>query len=230
MEHLGHSQREEEPHPREGRTLVTRRLSPDRNLAGNVRVQHHKEHAGDLHQAGSAAPIDRGQRRAQWMARAQAGDAEAYRALLDDVGPAVLSFLSRRIDDRDDLADAYQETFLALHRARHTYQPARPIEPWLFAIARNVAADFGRRRRRRAGHEIVTDHTPEPAVEPERDVGARLDAALRALPIRQREALQLLKFQGLTVAEAAARVGTTPGALKVRAHRAYVALKSAFRK
>jgi RNA polymerase sigma-70 factor (ECF subfamily) len=164
------------------------------------------------------------------MARAQAGDADAYRALLDDVGPAVLSFLSRRIDDRDDLADAYQDTFLALHRARHTYQPTRPIEPWLFAIARNVAADFGRRRRRRAVHEIVSDHTPEPTVEPERDVGARLDAALRALPNRQREALQLLKFQGLTVAEAAARVGTTPGALKVRAHRAYVALKSAFRK
>ncbi len=209
---------------------MTRRLSPNRNLAADVRVQHHKEHAGDPHQAGSAAPTDRGQRRAQWMARAQTGDAEAYRALLDDVGPAVLSFLSRRIDDRDDLADAYQETFLALHRARHTYQPARPIEPWLFAIARNVAADFGRRRRRRAGHEIVTDNAPEPTVEPERDVGARLEAALRALPTRQREALQLLKFQGLTVAEAAARAGTTPGALKVRAHRAYVALKSAFRK
>lgn len=180
--------------------------------------------------AAAVAGADRGQRRAQWMARAQAGDGDAYRALLDDVGPAVLSFLSRRIDDRDDLADAYQDTFLALHRARHTYQPTRPIEPWLFAIARNVAADFGRRRRRRAGHEIMTDNTPEPSVEPDRDVGARLDAVLRALPNRQREALQLLKFQGLTVAEAAERAGTTPGALKVRAHRAYVALKAAFRK
>jgi RNA polymerase sigma-70 factor (ECF subfamily) len=199
-------------------------------LAARARVEHQQEHGGGSSNAAVAAGTDRGQRRAQWMARAQAGDADAYRALLDDVGPAVLSFLSRRIDDRDDLADAYQDTFLALHRARHTYQPTRPIEPWLFAIARNVAADFGRRRRRRSGHEIVTDNAPEPAVEPERDVGARLDAVLRALPNRQREALQLLKFQGLTIAEAAERAGTTPGALKVRAHRAYVALKAAFRK
>jgi RNA polymerase sigma-70 factor (ECF subfamily) len=53
---------------------------------------------------------------------------------------------------------------------------------------------------------------------------------MRALPNRQREALQLLKFQGLSIREAAARVGTTPGALKLRAHRAYLALKTAFRK
>jgi RNA polymerase sigma-70 factor, ECF subfamily len=209
---------------------VTRRLPPARALAVRARAEHPYAHANGSLGAAVGVRTDRGHRRAHWMARAQAGDSDAYRALLDDVGPAVLSFLSRRIDDRDDLADAYQDTFLALHRARHTYQPSRPIEPWLFAIARNVAADFGRRRRRRSGHEIVTADTPEPAVEPERDVGARLDAVLRALPIRQREALQLLKFQGLTVAEAAARAGTTPGALKVRAHRAYVALKAAFRK
>jgi len=127
------------------------------------------------------------------------------------------------------LADAYQDTFLALHRARHTYQPSRPIEPWLFAIARNVAADHSRRRRRRARYELLTDAAPDPSVEPDRDLGAELDKALRALPARQREAFDLLKFQGLTVAEAAARTGTTPGALKVRAHRAYVALKAAFR-
>ena len=172
---------------------------------------------------------DRGHRRAGWMARAQAGDGEAYRALLDDLGPAVLSFLSRRVADRDDLSDAYQDTLLAMHRARHTYQPSRPIEPWLFAIARNVAADYGRRRRRRVGHEVLMAVLPDRPVEAERDVGAQLDAALRRLPNRQREALQLLKFQGLSVAEAAARAGTTPGALKVRAHRAYVALKAAFR-
>jgi RNA polymerase sigma-70 factor (ECF subfamily) len=172
---------------------------------------------------------DRSRRRAQWMAQAQRGDGTAYRALLDEIGPAIARFLSRRVRDREDLADAYQDTFLALHRARHTYQPLRPIEPWLFAIARNVAADHGRRRQRRARYEILTDTAPEPVVEPERDLGLQLNMALRALPNRQREALQLLKLQGLSVAEAAARAGTTPGALKVRAHRAYVALKAAFR-
>jgi RNA polymerase sigma-70 factor (ECF subfamily) len=164
------------------------------------------------------------------MALAQHGDGTAYRALLDDIGPVIASFLGRRMRDREDLADAYQDTFLALHRARHTYQPMRPIEPWLFAIARNVATDYGRRHQRRARHEVLTDTVPEPAAETERDFGSRLDTALRALPNRQREALQLLKFQGLSIAEAAARLGTTPGALKIRAHRAYVALKAGFQK
>jgi RNA polymerase sigma-70 factor (ECF subfamily) len=135
------------------------------------------------------------------------------------------------VRDDQDLADAYQDTFLALHRARHTYQPQRPIEPWLFAIARNVVADYGRRWERRSRHELLTDSDPEPVPEqPPRDFGAELAAALRALPNRQREALQLLKFQGLSIREAAARVGTTPGALKLRAHRAYLALKASFRK
>lgn len=201
---------------------VSRRFASDRNLAAGRPVGVHRKH--------DALPDDRGRRRMDLMRRAQAGDAEAYRTLLDDLGPAVLSFLGRRVRDRDDLADAYQDTFLALHRARHTYQPSRPLEPWLFAIARNVAADYGRRRRRRLMHEMLTDALPDSPVEPERDVGAQLDTALGRLPNRQREALQLLKFQGLTVAEAAARAGTTPGALKVRAHRAYVALKAAFRR
>jgi RNA polymerase sigma-70 factor (ECF subfamily) len=139
-------------------------------------------------------------------------------------------FLRRRLRDHEDLADAYQDTFLALHRARHTYHPFRPIEPWLFAIARNVAADYGRRRQRRTRYEILTDAAPERTTESQRDLGAELDTALRALPNRQREAVQLLKVQGLSIHEAAARVGTTPGALKLRAHRAYLALRAAFRK
>jgi len=76
----------------------------------------------------------------------------------------------------------------------------------------------------------LTDVPPETANEPERDSSTRLETILRMLPVRQREALQLLKVQGLTVNEAAARVGTTPGALKIRAHRAYIAVKAAFRK
>jgi RNA polymerase sigma-70 factor, ECF subfamily len=178
----------------------------------------------------AAGTPDRSRRRAGWMALAQSGDGIAYRALLDDLGPVVVKFLGRRLRDRQDLADAYQDTFLAMHRARHSYQPLRPIEPWIFAIARNVAADYGRRHVRRARHEILTDVTPETVNEPERDSNPRLETILGTLPIRQREALQLLKVQGLTVNEAAARAGTTPGALKIRAHRAYIAVRAAFRK
>ncbi len=176
-------------------------------------------------------PTDPRRRRAMWMALVQDGDATAYRALLDDLGPVLVRFLRRRLRDSEDLADAYQDTFLALHRARHTYQPPRPIEPWLFAIARNVVADHGRRWQRRNRYEILTESAPESLPDPPpRDFGSELATAIRALPNGQREAVQLLKIQGLSIREAAARVGTTPTALKLRAHRAYLALRAAFRK
>lgn len=174
-------------------------------------------------------PAERSRRRAHWMALAQHGDGTAYRALLDDLGPQLTRFLRHRLRDREDLADACQDTLLALHRARHTYRPVHPIEPWLFAIARNVAADYARKWHRRRRHETLTDEAPDRHAEPARDFRADLDTALRALPSPQREALQLLKLQGLSIREAAARVGATPGALKLRAHRAYLALRAAFR-
>jgi len=160
------------------------------------------------------------------MARAQEGDGEAYRALLDDVGPLVSHVLSRRLADPADAQDAYQETFIALHRARHTYQPSRPLEPWLLAIAKNVAADFGRRNRRRAMREILMETLPEHAVQPARDLRMRFQRALASLPATQRDALFLLKLDGLSVTEAAAKAGTSPGALKVRAHRAQATLRT----
>src|SRR5690348_594207 len=69
-------------------------------------------------------------RRAALMAAAQSGDADAYGQLLNEIGPSVMSFLRARVRDTDEAADLYQETFLALHRARHTYDPNRPLEPW----------------------------------------------------------------------------------------------------
>lgn len=173
---------------------------------------------------------DRRRRRARWMALAQHGDATAYRALLDDLGPLLTRFLRRRVRDTEDLADAYQDTFLAMHRARFSYQSPRPIEPWLFAIARNVAADYGRRWHRRHRHELSSELTPEPIADPScAEPRPALATVMRTLPNRQREALQLLKLQGLSIREAASLVGTTPGALKLRAHRAYLALRAAFR-
>lgn len=164
--------------------------------------------------------------RAAWMARAQQGDGEAYRTLLDDIGPLVAHVLGRRLADPADAEDAYQETFFALHRARHTYEPSRPLEPWLLAIAKNVAADFGRRNRRRALREVLMEVLPEQVVQPTRDMRTRFQSALAGLPTTQRDALVMLKLDGLSVAQAAAKVGTSPGALKVRAHRAHSTIRA----
>ena len=83
--------------------------------------------------------------RAAWMARAQAGDGEAYRLLLDNVASDLRSFFRRRLRETQEVEDHVQETLMTLHRARHTYDPARPFEPWLYAIARNTLADAFRR-------------------------------------------------------------------------------------
>src|SRR3989442_56973 len=159
------------------------------------------------------------------MAEAQRGNVEAYRALLDDVGPEIMGFLRARVRDPQDLADLYQETFLALHRARRTYKPPRPVEPWLFAIARHVLARHTQRDRTRMARELLVDSLPEALTEEGGYGRVRLVQALERLPPPHREAIELLKLEGLSTEAAAARVGTTPRALRVRAHRAYQALR-----
>ena len=163
--------------------------------------------------------------RARWMRRIQAGDLEAYRELLDDVGPMILGFLRRRVSDPAEVEDVYQDTLMALHRARHTYEPSRPLEPWLFAIARHVVTDHARRRCGRAAFEVLVDSLPERPAGVESAGAARLVAVLGRLPTGQREAFTMLKLEGLTAVEAAARAGVRVGALRVRAHRAYRALR-----
>jgi len=167
----------------------------------------------------------RSAQRTQWMEGAQRGDREAYRALLTDIASPLLGFLRRRIADPHEVEDVYQDTLMALHRARHTYDPSRPFEPWLFAIARHVAVDHFRHRMVHASHEVLVEELPEPAgdADPARP---RLAEALDRLPPAQREAFEMLQLEGLSVAAAAARVGITTGALKVRAHRAYKALRA----
>jgi RNA polymerase sigma-70 factor, ECF subfamily len=167
----------------------------------------------------------RSAQRTRWMECVQRGDREAYRALLTDIASPLLRFLRPRIADPHELEDVYQDTLMALHRARHTYDPSRPFEPWLFAIARHVAVDHFRYRMVHTSHEILVEELPEPVgdADPARP---RLAEALDRLPQAQREAFEMLQLEGLSVAAAAARVGITTGALKVRAHRAYRALRA----
>jgi RNA polymerase sigma-70 factor (ECF subfamily) len=174
---------------------------------------------------------DRSRRRALLMQRLQAGDADACRELLDDIGPAVTGFLRRRIADSGELEDVYQEVFMALFEARQTYEPGRPLEPWLFAIARNVAADHLRRHWTRASwQELAADPPDRPDLSLDEPPGAAPDLAeaLEKLPPNQREAFSMLKLEGLSLEAAAARSGVSVGAVKVRAHRAYKALRKLF--
>jgi RNA polymerase sigma-70 factor (ECF subfamily) len=157
------------------------------------------------------------------MEQVQRGDEHAYRALLDDVAPSLASFLRSRTPAAD-VEDVYQEVLVAMHRVRHTYDPRRPFEPWLFGIARFVAASYFRRQ---AGvrREVVVDEVPDVAIGDDGPGTHAIAEALRGLSPTEREAIRLLQIEGLSFEEAAERMGTSPGAAKVRGHRAYKALR-----
>ncbi len=163
--------------------------------------------------------------RAMWMEKAQAGDRLAYRSLLDDIHGELARYVRRRTRDPQEVEDIVQEVLLTIHRARHTFDPARPFEPWMYAIARNTTIDYGRRRATRGQREILTEQLPEVAADAA-STDAPLTAALARLPPNQREAFSMLKLEGLSVEAAAERAGVTPGTLRVRAHRAYRAVKA----
>jgi RNA polymerase sigma-70 factor (ECF subfamily) len=166
-----------------------------------------------------------------------AGDTRAFEALYRRLAPRVVGYLRVMSGNAGLAEDLAQTTFLKVHRARDTWQRGAQVEPWVFAIARRTFLDH-RRREKRARESLSADGTlPEPmpeGIEPLHGFD-RLDdqqtlviqKRLAALPEPQREALVLLKIEGLSTAEAAAVAGTTQGAIKLRAHRAYESLRQA---
>lgn len=162
---------------------------------------------------------------AQLMERAQAGDREAFHALFREAGPLITRFLRRRLPDREETDDICQEALLAVYRSRHTYQPGRSFEPWLFAIVRNVSAEYLRRKRVQLGWPEALDEAPEVSGQSDSSLALELNEALETLSPNQREALSLTHLLGLSLAEASRRAGTTIGSMKVRIHRARQSLR-----
>jgi RNA polymerase sigma-70 factor, ECF subfamily len=174
---------------------------------------------------------------AELMARYCDGDRAAFDALYAAVAPRLFAFVARLVGERALAEDVMQEALIKLHQARALYVRGADPLPWIFTIARHAALDELRRRKRARVRLVDGDGAPpEPRADLRGDPeGARRDeesgsgaaalAALDSLPAPQKEALVLTKVEGLSQAEAAARAGTTPGAIKLRAHRAYVALR-----
>lgn len=127
-----------------------------------------------------------------------------------------------------DTEDVVQECLLALHLKSHTYDPAQPFEPWLYAVARYKLIDL--LRRRQPGRELSLDLLAETlefadgseASEPQ--AGADLAVLLAHLPDKQRRPIELVKLEGRSVAEAAATTGLSISAVKVGIHRGLKAL------
>lgn len=164
------------------------------------------------------------------MRKAQDGDRLAYEALLTVVMPLVRAFTRTRLPDADGVEDVAQETLLAIHRDRHTWDPARPFLPWMYAIARNRLLDLIAKRCRQRWNEIGGDAALEDVASVEasadRDpVNRFLRRALAMLSTKQRDVIQMLKFEGLSVADISLKTGMSASSVKVTAHRGYKALR-----
>ena len=174
-------------------------------------------------------------RRSAWMRAAQDGDRQAYAALLRDCVPMIQQVARRRGVAADRIDDVVQDVLLAVHRARHTYDPDRSFTAWLGAIAVRRAIDVLRRHGRHERREVqgspAYENHPDPDAGPaqrlEQKHRARLlGAAVAELPVGQREAVEQLALQERSLSEAAAATGRSKGALKVNLHRALKALRA----
>ena len=162
------------------------------------------------------------------MVAAQRGDRHSYETLLTRIAGLVQAFVRKRAGDASWCDDVVQESLLAVHRARHTYDPARPFAPWLYAIVQNRFIDALRVQRRRLLRELQTDAVTEfgARAPQERDALLRdVRRAVSGLPDKQRRVIELLKFEDLSVREVATRLGMTETNVKVTAHRGYRALR-----
>jgi len=170
----------------------------------------------------SFADLDR------WMERYQQADPDAPAALVGALSPALLRFFKSQVASREQADDLLQETWLRIHRVRHTYRPGAPVLPWIYAIARRVRVDGYRRTRRITLHEIAMDTDTFPVVPAcieAQALGPTFDTLIAALPQAQREVVTMLKVGGLSLEEIARATSSTVGAVKQKAHRAYERLR-----
>jgi RNA polymerase sigma-70 factor (ECF subfamily) len=157
----------------------------------------------------------------------QRGDATAVTALVESLSPQLYRFFASQMGSRTDAEDMLQDAWLRIHRARHTYRPSEPLLPWVYAIARRVRVDNYRKRQRIESRETSAYVLSElPVHEEETSNLPPFEELVASLPESQREVLNMLKVNGLSIEEVARATSSTVGAVKQKAHRAYERLRS----
>ena len=170
------------------------------------------------------------------MNGAQKGDAAAYRCLLERLSRLLRRYFTGRLARMGrggaEAEDLVQEVLIAIHTRRHTYDPAQPFTPWVYAIARYKLVDHVRRASAAMSHIPLEAAAEVPAndVRAASESGLDLDRLLAKLPATSRLVIQDMKLHGLSVAETARRHGLTESAVKVRIHRGLKALALAIKR
>ena len=151
------------------------------------------------------------------MAAAQSGDGGAYHRLLVELTAWLKRYYAGRLPP-SMTDDAVQDTLVAIHEKRHTYDPARPFGPWLGAIARHKWIDRLRTLKTRAT-ETLSEDIPVADHEERVTSATSLERLLREIKPAQSQVIRLVKLQGLSIEEAAARTGQSASLVKVNIHR-----------
>lgn len=163
------------------------------------------------------------------MALYQQGDLGAATAIIQLISPMLYRFFASQAVSRLDADDLLQETWLRIHKVRHTYRPGEPAIAWFYAIARHVRIDHYRRTMRTAIREREIDGIAATAeLAPAAGSNDDLEALLAPLSSGEREVLEMLKVEGLSLEEAARATSSTVGSVKQKAHRAYRKLREVF--
>ncbi len=162
------------------------------------------------------------------MERYQKGDEKAAAGLISKLSGQIFKFYLAEVRERPLAEDLLQDFWLRIHSARRTYRAGEPVLPWIYAIARRVRIDDYRRNRSRR-YEVQSERLPKMAAgKSPGDESLNVTDLLAVLPESQRDVILLLKVSGLSLEEAARATGTTVGAVKQKAHRAYERLRKLF--
>jgi RNA polymerase sigma-70 factor (ECF subfamily) len=179
-----------------------------------------------------SAPSNEAELRALMTASLQ-GDASAHKVLLAALSGRLRGYFRSRLlragRTSTETEDLVQEAIMAVHTRRHTYDPSEPLTPWVYAIARYKLIDYLRKSQPDMAHVPIEDANEVMADEDQTACESSLDMKklLATLPERSRLAIQYVKVDGLSVAEAAQRCGVSPSAIKINVHRGLKVLSAA---
>lgn len=157
------------------------------------------------------------------------GDVAAFREIFSRYAPLLSRVLKRFALSEDRLADLIQQTFLQLHRARNDFDEQAELRPWLMTIAFNLAREQLRKVKRRPESELdlaAENRSARPPIEQQHaELRRDLARAVERLPEDQRAVVQMHFIEELSFEEIGQKVGASPGAVRVRAHRGYATLR-----
>ncbi len=160
------------------------------------------------------------------------GNRHSYEKFLNEIAKIIRIIIAKKVPS-SDLEDVVQEVLISVHKARHTYDGARPIMPWLMAIIKYRVGDYLRKyyaqmRNQTSNIDEVIDMLLDVTKEDENH--ELIDEIFSFVEPKQKEILTMMYIQGYTAKETASRLGMNESAVKVAAHRAIKKIKTNFPK